>query len=82
MDTKFVMFKRSHTNKPVLINVDHVRTAFEKWLGSGQAGHGFGGGRKDYPRGGWRPQIRLGEVGTNPTRGSDRNIVHEISRLY
>jgi hypothetical protein len=48
MDTKFVMFKRSHTNKPVLIDVDLVRTAFESGSGQVKLVMGPGAGREDY----------------------------------
>jgi hypothetical protein len=48
MDTKFVMFKRSHTNRPVLINIDHVRTAFESGLGQVKLVMGSGAGPEVY----------------------------------
>jgi hypothetical protein len=48
MDTKFVMFKGSRTNKPVLINIDHVRTAFESGSGQVKLVMGSGAGGEDY----------------------------------
>ena len=48
MDTKFVMFKRPHTKKPVLINIDHVRTAFESGSGQVKLVMGSGAGREVY----------------------------------
>jgi hypothetical protein len=43
-----VMFNRSHTDKPVLINIDHVRTAFESGSGQVKLVVGSGAGREDY----------------------------------